>query len=62
MMEKKDDLVAPRDVKVTPELRDNFDIEQLGRALIAAAINIAEQKKAAEAAQISANTEGDNVP
>lgn len=44
-----------------PEARENFDIEQLGRALIAAAINIAEQKKAAEAAQHPTNDEGDDM-
>lgn len=52
-MEKRNHLAVSDDVKVTPEARGNFDIEQLGRALIAAAINIAEQKKAAEAAQKS---------
>lgn len=52
-MEKRNHLAVSNDVKVTPEVRDSFDIEQLGRALIAAAINIAEQKKVAEAEQKS---------
>lgn len=43
--------MASRNVKVTPEFRENPDIEQLGRALIAVAISIAQKKEAEEAAQ-----------
>lgn len=51
-----------RDVRVTPEFRENPDIEKLGRALTAAAISIAEKRKAEEAAQASArDSEGDGV-
>lgn len=39
------------DVKITPEFRENPDIEKLGRALIAVAIRIAQQKEAEEAAK-----------
>ncbi len=35
-------------VRITPELQDNPDLERLGRALIAAAINIAEKKREEE--------------
>lgn len=42
--------MASRDVKVTPEFRENPDIEKLGRALIALAIRIAQQKEAEEKA------------
>ena len=40
--------MASRDVKVTPEFRENPDIEKLGRALIAVAIRIAQKKEAEE--------------
>lgn len=54
--------MASRDVRVTPEFRENPDIEKLGRALIAAAISIAEKRKAEETAQASASdSEGDGV-
>ncbi len=36
-------------VQVTPEFRDNPDVEKLARALISIAIHIAEQKKSEEA-------------
>lgn len=39
------------DVRVTPEFRDNPDLDKLGRALIAVAMRIAEQKQAEEAAK-----------
>lgn len=42
--------MASRDVKITPEFRKNPDIEKLGRALIAVAIRIAQQKEAEETA------------
>lgn len=42
--------MASRDVKITPEFRENPDIEKLGRALIAVAIRIAQQKEAEEKA------------
>lgn len=43
--------MASRNVRVTPEFRQDPDIEQLGRALIAVAISIAQKKEAEEAAQ-----------
>ncbi len=39
------------DVRVTPEFRDNPDLDKLGRALIAVAMRIAEQKQAEEDAK-----------
>lgn len=57
--------MASRDVRVTPEFRENPDIEKLGRALIAVAISIARKKAAeemAETAQTTANnSKGDGV-
>lgn len=38
-------------VRVTPEFRDNPDLDKLGRALIAVAMRIAEQKQAEEDAK-----------
>ncbi len=43
--------MSSRDVRVTPEFRENPDIEKLARALIAVAISIAQKKEAEEAAQ-----------
>ena len=43
--------MASRDVRVTPEFREETDIEKLGRALIAVAMHIAEQKQAEEDAK-----------
>lgn len=43
--------MTSRDVKITPEFRENPDIEKLGQALIAAAMNLAEKKRAEEAAK-----------
>ena len=43
--------MASRDVRVTPEFRDNPDIEKLGRALIAVALSIAQKKEAEEVAK-----------
>lgn len=40
--------MSSRNVKVTPEFREQPDIEKLGRALIAVAMRIAEQKQAEE--------------
>lgn len=40
--------IASKDVHITPEFRRDPDIEKLGRALIAVAIRIAEQKQAEE--------------
>ena len=48
------------DVKVTPEFRDNPDIEKLGRALIAVAISIA-QKKMAEEKAAKEGSQGDDM-
>ena len=61
MPKKRGRPMASHDVRVTPEFRDNPDIEKLGRALIAAAISLAKQKKAAEAAQVSASSKADGV-
>lgn len=47
--------MASRNVRVTPEFRQDPDIEQLGRALIAVAISIAQKKEAEEAAQAAQN-------
>lgn len=56
--------MASRDVRVTPEFREEPDIEKLGRALIAVAMHIAEQKQAEEDAkkQTTSNEEkGDGM-
>lgn len=45
-----------RNVQVTPEFQDSPDLKKLWQALIATAINLAEKKKAEEAAQ-----KGDNM-
>lgn len=54
--------MASRDVHVTPEFREEPDIEKLGRALIAVAMRIAEQKQAEEDAkkQTTSNEEKGN--
>lgn len=52
--------MASHEVKVTPEFRDNPDIEKLGRALIAVAISIA-QKKEAEEKAAREGSQGDNM-
>lgn len=53
------------DVRVTPEFRDNPDLDKLGRVLIAVAMRIAEQKQAEEDAKkaqgIQAESEEDNM-
>ena len=41
---------SSRDVKITPEFRENPDVEKLARALIAVAISIAQKKEAEEKA------------
>lgn len=52
-------------VRVTPEFRDNPDLDKLGRALIAVAMRIFEQKQTEEDAKktqgIQPETEGDNM-
>lgn len=57
--------MSSRDVRVTPEFRENPDIEKLARALIAVAISIAQKKEAEEAAQaaqeIYSSGEGDGM-
>lgn len=50
--------IASRNVRVTPEFRQDPDIEQLGRALIAVAISIAQKKEAEETAQAAQNFSG----
>lgn len=40
--------MASKEVRITPEFRRDPDVEKLGRALIAVAIRIAEQKQAEE--------------
>ena len=52
--------MASNNVKVTPEFRDNPDIEKLGRALIAVAISIA-QKKEAEEKAAKEGSQGDSM-
>ena len=52
--------MASRDVRVTPEFRDNPDIEKLGRALIAVALSIAQKKEAEEAAKTAQTPVNDN--
>ena len=53
------------DVRVTPEFRDNPDLDKLGRVLIAVAMRIAEQKQAEDDAKkaqgIQAESEEDNM-
>lgn len=50
--------MTANDVKVTPEFRKDPDIEKLGRALIAVAMNFAEKKLAEELEESSSNREG----
>lgn len=52
--------MASRNVRVTPEFRPDPDIEQLGRALIAVAISIAQKKEAEEAAKVAQNSSHKN--
>lgn len=63
MDKKRGRPMASHDVRVTPEFRDNPDIEKLGRALIAVAISIAQQREAEEKASMmdSSDSEGDGV-
>lgn len=63
MDKKRGRPMASHDVRVTPEFRDNPDIEKLGRALIAVAISITQQKKAEEKATQadSSDNKGDGV-
>lgn len=61
MLEKKRGRpMASHDVKITPEFRDNPDLEKLGRALIAVAISIA-QKKEAEEKAAKEGSQGDSM-
>lgn len=52
--------MSSHNVKVTPEFRDDPDIEKLGRALIAVAISIA-QKKEAEEKAVKEGRQGDHM-
>lgn len=52
--------MASHDVKVTPEFREDPDIEKLGRALIAVALSIA-QKKEAEEKAVKEGSQGDDM-
>jgi hypothetical protein len=52
--------MTSHDVKITPEFRDNPDLEKLGRALIAVAISIA-QKKEAEEKAAKEGSQGDDM-
>lgn len=52
--------MASHNVKVTPEFRENPDIEKLGRALIAVALSIA-QKKEAEEKAAKEGSQGDDM-
>ena len=61
MLEKKRGRpMTSNNVKVTPEFRDNPDIEKLGRALIAVAISIAQTKEAEEKAA-KEGSQGDSM-
>lgn len=50
MAKKRGRPLASRNVRVTPEFRDNPDIEKLARALIAVATSIAQKKEVEEKA------------
>ncbi len=50
MAKKRGRPLVSRDVRVTPEFRDNPDIEKLARALIAVATSIAQKKETEEKA------------
>ena len=52
--------ISSNDVRVTPEFRENPDIEKLGRALIAVAISIAQKKEAEEKAKLEGR-QGDSM-
>jgi len=52
--------MASCDMRVTPEFRENPDIEKLGRALIAVAISIAQKKEAEEKAKLEGR-QGDDM-
>lgn len=59
-MKKRGRPMASHDVKVTPEFRENPDIEKLGRALIAVALSIT-QKKEAEEKVAKEGSQGDGM-
>jgi hypothetical protein len=50
--------MASHDVKVTPEFRENPDVEKLARALIAVAMSIAQKKEAEEKTTQKSHDEG----
>ena len=50
--------MASREVRVTPEFRENPEIEKLGRALIAVALSIAQKKEAEEQAVRKSQKDG----
>lgn len=53
--------MTANDIKVTPEFKKDPDIEKLGRALIAVAMNLAEKKLKEEQAGSSSSGEGDTM-
>ncbi len=53
--------MASHYVNVTPEFRDNPDIEKMGRALIAVALQIAKQKQAEKDAKKLRQEDGDGM-
>lgn len=53
---------SSHNMRLTPEFRENPDIEKLGRALIAIANALAEKKKAAGQAPNACAGKGDGVP
>ena len=50
--------MASHDAKVTPEFRENPDVEKLARALSAVAMSIAQKKEAEEKTTQKSNDEG----
>lgn len=60
MDKKRGRPMASHNVKITPEFRENPDIEKLGRALVAVAISIA-QKKEAEEKAAKEGSQGDGM-
>lgn len=56
--EKQERPVDLHNVRVTPEFRDEPDIDKLARALIAVALQIAQEKEAKEQALVN----HDNTP
>lgn len=60
MEKKRGRPMDSHNVKITPEFRENPDIEKLGRALVAVAISIA-QKKEAEEKATKEGSQGDGM-